>query len=387
MRRFPHFLMDVIYKIAQIGLTWLNHIIPIRKKSIIFVSLGGRNYDDSPRTLYEYIVNRKEFIGWTFVWAFRNPENYVIPKATSIKFGTISYWKTLLSSYVWISNGGIDRGLDLVLHGHIHVNTWHGTPIKKIQGEESANPTLKLYRNSRPIDKTTIRCCQSEYDKKIFARVFRASEECFIMNGLPRNDKLLSYSRQEIQQIKQTLGIPQDKKVILYMPTYREYLMNVALAIPMDVNKWETSLSNEYVLLVRSHYAKHLTLLASNGDFIKDVSYYTPLTDLYAISDILVSDYSSAFFDFSILGRPMRSFAYDIDRYKQERGFYIDIENELPCPIHKNEDDLIKSIVNIDVEADSAATRIFAKKYIPHEGVACSAVTEELIKRIKNEKQ
>lgn len=80
----------------------------------------------------------------------------------------------------------------------------------------------------------------------------------------------------------------------------------------------------------------------------------------------------------------MRCFAYDIERYEQERGFYIDIENTLPCPIHKNEDELIKSIVNIDVEADSATTRIFTKKYIPHEGTACSAVIEELIKRIKD---
>lgn len=376
--------MDLIYKIAEKGLALANHAIPISRKTMIFVSFGGRNYDDSPRALYEYIVNREEFSGWTFIWAFRNPKNHVIPKATIIKFGTIPYWKTLLSSHVWISNGGIDRGLDLVLHGHIHVNTWHGTPIKRIQGEENANSILKLYRSNRPIDKTTIRCCQSEYDKTIHARVFRACEDCFIMNGLPRNDKLLSYNRQEIQQIKQALDIPQDKKVILYMPTYREYLMNVELTIPIDVNKWETLLSNEYILLVRSHYAKHLTLLSSNGDFIKDVSSYAPLTDLYAISDILISDYSSAFFDFSILGRPMRCFAYDIERYEQERGFYIDIENTLPCPIHKNEDELIKSIVNIDVEADSAATRIFAKKYIPHEGTACSAVTEELIKRIKD---
>ena len=379
-------LMDAAYWVTWGALKVMCLFIPIKKKTIMFVSLGGRNYDDSPRDLYEYMRPLNEFKDWTFIWAFLNPDKYVIPDARVIKFGNFAYFRTLLSCQVWITNGGLDKGIDFSRKGCIIINTWHGAPIKKIQGEENTNQILKHYRQNKPIDKNTIRCCQSDYDKAILARVFRASKECFVMSGLPRNDKLLEYSQEVIDSAKNKLGIPLNKKVILYMPTYREYLINVDndiyLKPPMNIKKWEDTLSKEYVLLVRAHYAVSASLDIKSGDFVKDVSKYAPLSDLYAITDIMISDYSSAFFDYSIFGKPMRCFAYDMERYEQERGFYMDIEKELPCPIHKNEDDLINSIKNINYEADCIATRAFASKYIPNEGSARKTVTDLLIKRI-----
>lgn len=379
-------IMGTFFRLAKVGLKMLCFVTPLKKKTMIFVSFSGRNYDDSPRALYEYIIKQDVFSEWEFIWAFVNPEKYNLPNAKVIKFGTFSYFRTLLSCQVWIGNGGIDRGIEFKRKGCIVINTWHGTPIKKIQGEENSNPVLNDYRQHRPIDNNTIRCCQSDYDKIIFSRVFCANKDCFVMSGLPRNDVLLSYSQTDILRAKQCLNIPTDKKVILYMPTYREYLINsdndIYLKPPMDLNKWNVALSNEYVLLVRAHYAVAASLGISDSSFVKDVSVYAPLSDLYAMADIMISDYSSAFFDFSIFGRPMRCFAYDLDRYEKERGFYMDLETELPCPIHKNEDELIDSIKKIDYAADSEATKKFAKKYIPNEGSACKAITELLINRI-----
>ena len=376
-------LMEYSFKIASLGLKTLGLIIPIKKKRMIFVSLGGRNYDDSPRELYEYLINRREFSDWEMIWALTNSKHYEIPKARIIEFGTLNYWILLLSSRVWIGNGGIDMGLDIVRSKSIIVNTWHGTPIKKIQGEENSNQVLKNYRSNKPIDRFTVRCCQSDYDKEIFARVFHADKNCFVMSGLPRNDKLLKYTNADITQIKQRLCISQEKKVILYMPTYREYQVNsndeVFLEPPMNLEKWESKLSQDYVLLVRAHYAVTKSMDISNNEFVKDVSLYAPLSDLYAVSDILISDYSSAFFDYAIYGRPLRCFAYE-----QERGFYMDLKRELPCKVYENEDDLIESIINIDYQKDSLATMKFAQKYIPNEGMACKAVAEEIIKRLND---
>ncbi len=388
LKEFP-LIMDFAFWTAWIVLKVLSFLIPIKKKTIIFVSLGGRNYDDSPRDIYEYIRSKNYFSDWTFIWAFINPDRYDIPGAKVIKFGTFSYLRTLLSCQVWITNGGIDKGVDFSRKGCIIVNTWHGTPIKKIQGEENANQVLKLYRQNKPIDKNTIRCCQSDYDKAILSRVFRADKDCFVMSGLPRNDKLLEYTPKDIDKAKIKLGIPLSKKVILYMPTYREYLINadneIYLKPPINLKKWEDSLSNEYVLLVRAHYAVSASLGIKEGSFAKDVSKYAPLSDLYAMADILISDYSSAFFDYSIYGRPLRCFAYDYERYEKERGFYMDMEKELPCPIHKNEDELIDSIRCIDYKADCTATKAFAKKYIPNEGAARKTVVDLLIKKLEEQ--
>ena len=379
-------LMDLIYRIARFGVSIFSVFCPVNEESMMFVSLSGRNYDDSPKALYEYIKERPEFKDWTFYWGLIDSSHIRIPEAKIIRFGTVKYWRTLLSSRVWIGNGGIDKGINFVRKQNLVVNTWHGTPMKKIEGEENSNQVLSRYRSSRPIDYHTIRCCQSEFDKEIFARVFRADKNSFIMSGLPRNDGLLKYSEVDIKRIKLKLGLTKKRKVILYVPTYREYLINSKkenfLKPPIDLRKWENELGEDYYLLIRAHYAVSASLGIQDNDFVRDVSSYSPLNDLYAVTDILISDYSSCFFDFSLLGRPMRCFAYDLERYENERGFYFNPEDYLPCPIHQKEEELIDSIVNIDVELDSKKTKEFAKLFIPNEGHACEAVTEKLLERL-----
>lgn len=378
--------MEALFRFLRIGVNVASSVLPVKKKTMLFASFSGRNFDDSPRELYEYIVNREEFYDWHFFWGLKDPSKFEIPGAKVIRFGSFTYWYTLLTSQVLIGNGGIDMGIEFTKKDRIVVNTWHGTPIKKIQGEVNSNKILEKYRKMKPIDNFTIRCCQSNYDKIIFSRVFRADYNCFIMSGLPRNDKLQKYNKNDIDHIKNKLNIPIDKKVLLYMPTYREFDVDenddVFIKPPMNLSKWKTALSYNYTLLIRAHYAVSAALGVVDDNFVKNVSTYAPLTDLYAIADIMISDYSSAFFDFSIYGRPMRCFAYDLERYKQERGFYMDIEKELPCPIHRNEDELIDSIKNINFAADCARTIAFAKKYIPNEGHASEAVTEEILRKL-----
>lgn len=380
-------LMDMSYRAARLCLIAADWIVPIKAKTMMFVSFSGRNYDDSPRALYEYIQKRNEFSDWIFYWGMSHPEQVIIDGAKIVKFGSFQYWRILLSCQVWIGNGGLDKGIELDRKNGIVVNTWHGTPLKRIEGEENTNQILKEYRSKRPVDHQTIRCCQSEFDREVFARVFRADKNCFIMSGLPRNDSLLQYTECELARIKKQLGISENKKVILYMPTYREYLVNSKnehyIIPPMDLKKWERKIGSEYCLLMRAHYAVTASLGVIDNDFVKDVSSYSPLNDLYAIADILITDYSSAMFDYAILGRPIRCFAYDLEEYENERGFYLNPEKELPCPIHRNEDELISSIVNIDVESDCIKTKQFAKKYLPNEGHACRAVTETLIMKLR----
>ncbi len=381
-------LMDISYRIARFGLKVAALFIPAKEKTMMFASFSGRNYDDSPRALYEYIIKHPEFQGWTFYWGMIEPDKKSIPNAKQIKFGSILYWRTLLSCQVWIGNGGIDKGIDYTPKKRVVVNTWHGTPMKRIEGEENSNQVLKKYRNSKPIDTRTLRCCQSDYDKEIFARVFRASKNCFIMSGLPRNDSLLSYTQNKIREIREKLRIEGNKKIILYMPTYREFEINdnnnTYMEIPVDLKKWQNKLGDQYCLLVRAHYAVVESLNIINNGFVNDVSKYSPLNDLYAVSDILISDYSSAFFDYAILGRPMLCFAYDLERYERERGFYIDIHKELPCVVMRNEDQIIDSILSMNFEEESKKTRFFASKYLPCEGNACKVVTDKILEMLKN---
>lgn len=378
-------VLQIVYFCGRIGLKAIGIFFPIKKKTMVFASFGGRRFDDSPKAVYDEICNRKEFEDWELVWVFTEPEKHRVPQGTKVKIDTLSFFKTVLSSGVWVCNTGLDRGLGICKKGTLAVETWHGTPLKKILIDENskgvANRTLR-----KKTDDRTIRCAQSEYDREIFQRVFGASKESFLMCDLPRNDKLLQYTPDEIELIKKQLGIPEGKKVLLYMPTYREYMTDEHDACyfesPMDLKKWEEQLGDEYVLLFRAHYAVSKVMNIQENDFIKDVSVYPTLNDLYIVSDVLLSDYSSSYFDFSILGRPMLCYAYDREEYEEKRGLYLNLDETLPCPVDTKEDEILERIKTLDYKEYSEKTKVFCKRFAPNAGRATKAVVDTIIARV-----
>lgn len=381
-----------IYSVARYLMRLWSIVVPVQKKTIIFNSFGGRRFDDSPKAIYDEICKRKEFDNWRLIWAFVNPDEFIIPRGEKVKIDTYSFFKALLYSQVWVGNTGVDRGIDLKMRRNIRIETWHGTPLKKICGDENSETfAVKPESYTGPIDNDTIRCAQSVYDRDIFQRLFHASMESFLMCDLPRNDQLFRYTHKDITSIKQKLNILDNKKVILYTPTYREYLINKGhqtyIAPPIDLNKWEEKLGHQYVLLIRAHYAVSAALNIATSDFVKDVSGYPVLNDLYAISDLMISDYSSTFFDYSILDRPMLCFAYDRAEYEEKRGLYLDLESTLPCEIDYDEDSLLRRIKKLDYKAYSQRAKEFHKKFTPNAGNASIAVVDELQKRLKKKKR
>lgn len=378
---------NLLWGAMRVFMRVVSFFVPVNKKAIVFTSFGGRRFDDSPRALYDKICQMDEFRDWKLIWAFVNPEIYELPRGEKVTIDTISFFKTLLSSCVWIGNSEVDRGIRLYSKKFIRIETWHGTPMKKICGEENETSVETLNPNRR-IDKSTIRCAQSEYDRDIFARIFSAQKDAILLSDLPRNDSLLSYTKEEINNIKRKIGINSGKKIILYTPTYREYLMcedrKSEIVPPIDLKKWEKTLGNEYVLLVRAHYVVSESLNLPENEFVIDVSNYNCLNDLYAISDMMISDYSSTFFDYSILHRPMFCFAYDLEEYSRKRGLYLDMEKELPCPIDKDEDSLLSHILNVNYNAASEASKKFQMKYAPYAGHSCDIVINKLLERLNS---
>ena len=128
-------LMDMTFRAANFCLKALGTVTPVKDQTMMFVSFSGRSYDDSPKALFEYIREMPEFKDWTFFWGIADADHMRIPGAEVIRFGTFRYWRRLLSSRVWIGNGGIDKGINLVRKQNLVVNTWHGTPMKRIEGE------------------------------------------------------------------------------------------------------------------------------------------------------------------------------------------------------------------------------------------------------------
>lgn len=371
---------------AKLVLQTIYVFIPKHRNQILFASFGGRQFNDSPKAIYDEICKREAFKHWELVWTFVEPNLIDIPRGKKIKMDSPAFFWALLQSRVWVSNSGMDRDIFLNLKNVIKIETWHGTPLKKICGDEHQNTMGGKREIKGKPDNKTIRCAQSEFDQKLFQRLFHATKESILLCDLPRNDELLTYTKTKKQFVREKLNIDNEKKVILYTPTYREYLWdangNNLIAPPIHFEKWKRSLGANYVLLFRAHYAIGTVLNIENNDFVIDVSSYPNLNDLYVISDMMISDYSSCFFDYSILDRPMFCFAYDLNEYQEKRGLYFDLEETLPCKIHLTEDSLLSDIESIDMLKAIEATKLFHHKFAPFAGRASETIVNEILRRI-----
>lgn len=385
LKRHPRTLA-VFWAFARFVLKICGSMVPVKKNSMLFSSLGGRGYSDSPKAIYDEVCSRKEFDDWTLVWAFVEPEAFSVPRGSKVKIDTVPFFKALLRCEVWVSNSGMDRGIGIPRKKTLKVETWHGAPLKKIGGEENCTSMLIADKKATTLDCKTLRCAQSEYDLKIFMRVFHAPESAFLLSDLPRNDKLLNYTPSEITDIKKQLRISDDKIVILYTPTYREYDFdkhgNIQFIPPFDLEKWRYELGTSCVLLFRAHYAVSAALHIEDNSFVRNVTNYPSLNDLYIISDLMISDYSSTYFDYSILQRPMLCYAYDLDIYEEQRGLYCKLEDMLPCPVDTEENVLIERIKHLDWELYSDKAAAFHQQYTPYSGRASAAVVDEIEKRV-----
>ena len=178
-------------------------------------------------------------------------------------------------------------------------------------------------------------------------------EDIMIEEGYPRNDDIVKHTPEKVAEIKKSLGIPDNKKVILYAPTWRDNQHEVGIGYvydsPLDFDRLRERLGDDYVVLYRAHYFIAQSLNFDDyKDFVIDVSLYSEINDLYIISDVLITDYSSVLFDYGILKRPILFYMYDLEYYQDElRGFYLTLD-ELPGPIVETQEDLEEKLLTLD---------------------------------------
>ena len=164
-----------------------------------------------------------------------------------------------------------------------------------------------------------------------------------------------NYINQKKSIIKQKLGIQDNRKIILYAPTFRDDEINKAkkhiINLQIDLQQMKEQLGDDYILILRPHIiiSNALQLDSSLNDFVVNGSDYNDISDLFLITDICITDYSSVMFDYANTGKPMLFFTYDFENYKNNlRGFYFDFENEAPGPLVQTNEELVSAIKNID---------------------------------------
>ena len=368
--KYSKIIYSLYYNIGSLLIRLMKLFVRTDDKLIVFASFGGRKYDDSPKVIYEAMLEDPRFEDYHLVWAFIQPDAFDIPYGQKVKIDTFSYYKALLAARVWITNSSMNRGLRFTGKHTFLLNSWHGSTIKKMGADINAGNTS--FKRKGHKHSGQIMLAQSGYDVDVFSRAFRMPRGEFRTIGLPRNDELAHASLERQITLKRELGIPNRKKVILYAPTFREYNKdsgnNVVLNPPIDLAKWERELGDDYVLLFRAHYEVAKVMGVENSDFVKNVSSYSSLNDLMIASDMLISDYSSIFFDYSILGKPMLCYCYDYDKYAEKRGMYFDIRDWQPYASDENV--LLKLIKETDSNCECPSTMKFQKKFVTEFGNA-----------------
>lgn len=325
---------------------------------LIIFSGHSRRYNDSPRAIYEYIIANVEYSGYKFVWALEDPENVNIPgPAIKIKSDNLRYFKYTLKAKYWISCVNIERSLSYKKKDCIYLNTWHGLSINHIG---NAVPGRKDFDFSN----VDFLCYESDYHKQILIRDLNARESAMIGTGLPRNDELYRTSEDEIKEIKIKLGLPMDKKIILYAPTWRDSDdsgKTYSLKPPINMDLWKQRLKDKYIVLLRTHAYTNSLLGVKFDEFVRDFSSYNSINQLFKISDILISDYSACIGDFSILERPIICFAYDYEAYRDKRGLYLDLEKAMPSGVMRTEQEVLDFIISMDYVKECEKTREMIK--------------------------
>lgn len=369
------YLFSIIVNFIKIFVKPNSHLI-------LFNSFGGAKFDDSPKEIFESIRKDARFHDYSLVWAFHNPSKYNVDGAEKIKTDTLKYFIMALKARVWVTNSSMERGLNFKGKKTFYFNTWHGTPMK-FMGTDLLNASGSY--KGRGDSRIDIMTSQSEYETKIYSRAFGLDTGRILQCGLPRNDWLAKYTIDEKKAIKQKLKIPLNKKVILYAPTFRDFEKDneygCVFVPPIHMGQWKEELGKNYVLLFRTHYEVTKAMKIKGDDFVIDMTEYPLLNELIIVADILISDYSSIFFDFSITGKPMFHFTYDYEEYEKKRGLYFDIRNFISGS--DNEEDVIRIIKSMNVGEESAKTCAFRGKYVKYYGDATRQSVDYIAKTLK----
>lgn len=302
--------------------------LPIDNKKIYLESYWGNVFDCNPKGLYEYLVDNTEykvFVGLKkeAVW----PQEI---KRNIVRIGSLRYWYIVATSRLLITNTNLRAGV-VKRKESIHLQTHHGTPLKKVGIDTRNNEYVKMNWKAY-----AVRCrrwdyllSSNPYSSSVWRRATPFNYKV-IEAGYPRNDILLNSSDRNIENIKSKLAIEPDKKVVLYAPTYRDMLHKNNDLFKELVCLFESC--QDTVFLIRDHHLSENELISkskSSGN-IKNVSNHGSINDLYLVSDVLITDYSSTMFDFAVLKRPIILFQYDYFDYIKDRGVYFDIRSKAP---------------------------------------------------------
>jgi CDP-glycerol glycerophosphotransferase (TagB/SpsB family)/glycosyltransferase involved in cell wall biosynthesis len=351
------------------------------REAILFSSFHGKQCGDSPRAIADELGRRgdsREQIWAVSDWAVAVPEG-----ARAVLIGSAAYFAALGRSRYIVANDHVPLPYRK-RPGQRHVQTWHGTPLKRL-GFDIANPQSASGRRyldylAHDVAQWDMLLSPNPFSTPIMREAFRFRGE-ICETGYPRDDAVVAPPPGRAEEVRLRLGLPAGKRVAMYVPTWRDNLHDAdgryLLDFRLDVTDAARRLADDFVLLIRGHHLMAGGIPgASSPGFAFDVTGYPDISDLLLITDVLITDYSSVMFDFAPTGRPMLFFTYDLEQYRDQiRGFYFDFEQLAPGPLLATSDEVVGALAELDSVADryKAAHATFTTRFCPLDDGKASA--------------
>jgi CDP-glycerol glycerophosphotransferase len=319
-------------------------IAPPNPKLVVFESMMGTQYSDSPRAIYEEMLRQQ--VDATLVWSVHKDARPFPPGLLTVTRQSHEWYEALATARVWVDNQGFPAALRKP-PGTFYVQTWHGTPLKlmgwnnRALAEADAN---ERERAQQSVDRWDAVPAASDYFVETIVDAYRSPAEVLRI-GSTRNDSLLRpLTGNERSARLHDLGVRDDLKTILYAPT-----RTGTPATPGAVAAVAAALAaSGGQVLYRAHYSDARTSSDASAGQVRDVSQVGDMADLLAVADILVTDYSSSMFDFCLTDRPIILFQPDQSAYLSARGAYFDITEFPPGPVATTTEELTALVRDAD---------------------------------------
>ena len=323
-----------------------------------FNSFQGR-YSDNPRAVFEALQQRRPDLN--HVWRVESSHAASFPPGVAtVEGGTWEHVKAVGRARYVVTNDWM--GSHPKPPGTVWLQTWHGTPLKRIALDRDL-PQEKVLTLQRDVAKWDYLVSPNPFSTEIFRRAFGYTGEVLEV-GYPRNDVLSAEGAGAARQrVRHRLGISDDRIVVLYAPTWRDTAVSEGgkgeTSLFLDADRLTAEIGDTHTLLLRLHYFIAPTFADTVRGASINVSRHPDIRDLYLAADVLVTDYSSAMFDFAITGKPMLFLAPDLASYRDDmRGFYFDFEQLAPGPIVETTAEVVEQLRSL-----GAVQQRFAGRY------------------------
>lgn len=372
-------LKTIAIRLIQFALFFL----PLKKNRIMFYANNRKGYVCNPVALMNYLL--EHYPGqYDIIWVTRFPETCESnEQITVVKQRSLSYYKLFIQTKFFITNDMVDETL-VKKKGQIFLTTWHGGGAYKKVGKSTLYEDKTFAKNFAKwygrLDYFVSSCKQCT---DMYAEAFGLETKQFLETGTPRNDIFFRNEIEIAARVKQFYNVPEQTHLLLFAPSFqmtapqkekydREVLVQVAREL-------EEKTGEPWIILYRSHYLREED--KTEQAFLKDGNAYYEMQDLLYAADVLVTDYSSCIWDFSLTKRPIFVMENRLAEYeKEDRGFFVPYQKWPYIKINQLED-LTTAVLNHRKDDFSSAYEKHWEEMGTFEtGTACKSIINTVIK-------